>query len=1650
MTESSVQSRSTTLDTIITAFAALDDRPDGAVVVSRYYRHVPDEELSARPAQTLAGAVKSHLEIAQNRVPGTAEVRVFNPTTETDGWSSARTVIQVVTDDMPFLVDSVTSALVQRDIDIHLVVHPQLRVRRDASGQLLETCDEDCATASGSDAGTGVLSESWMLLTIDRESDEAGREELQAILENVLGDVREAVEDWPTMRTKCLVIAAELEGAPPVGVDREEAAQAVAFLRWMAANHFTFLGYREYSLEATDDGDVIRPLPGTGLGMLQQDPPADKPLIPLSPQSSAKAREQGVLVLTKANSRSTVHRPAYLDYVGVRTYAPDGQTLGEKRFLGLYASTAYTESVLRLPVVAEKVAAILERSGLAADSHTGKDLVEVLETYPRDELIQATPEQLYETAMAVTQLQERRRTKLFLREDDFGRFVSCQVYIPRDRYNTGVRTRMAAILKDAFHGESVEFTARVSERALSRLQFVVRVPVGERLQSLTESQRSDLEHRLVEVSRNWSDRLGDGLRGRLGEVEGDRLLDRFGRGFPTGYEETFSVVQGVADLHHLDRLGDVRRTSVALYRPTDSAENLRRFKLFRIDPLSLTDILPIFTDMGVEVVDEQPYEVTRSDGSPLHVYDFGLRVNDPQIWSGVSHEDLRDLFEGAVLAVWDGRAESDGFNQLVLAARLTWRQVVILRTVAKYLRQTQATFSQSYFEDALVSNPAIATDLVALFETRFDPELFGGEASKERAVAEREIAERITSALDEVSSLDEDRIIRSFLSVMQATLRTNFFQTVGAASADAAADGAGEGEGAADAKPYVSLKLNPKAIPDLPAPRPAYEIWVYSPQVEGVHLRFGSVARGGLRWSDRREDFRTEILGLVKAQMVKNAVIVPTGSKGGFYAKNLPDPAVSREAWLEEGQSAYRTFISGLLDLTDNRVGTDIEAPKRVVRHDGDDPYLVVAADKGTATFSDIANGVAQSYGFWLDDAFASGGSAGYDHKAMGITARGAWESVKRHFREMGVDSQAEDFTVVGVGDMSGDVFGNGMLLSEHIRLVAAFDHRHIFIDPNPVAAQSFQERKRLFELPRSSWDDYDRSLISTGGGVFPRTLKSIAITPEVRAALGLPDDATTMTPTELIHAIVLAPVDLFWNGGIGTYVKASSESHLEIGDRANDAIRVNGNELRVKVVGEGGNLGLSQLGRIEAALSGVRVNTDAIDNSAGVDTSDHEVNIKILLGDVVRRGDLTTEERNTLLASMTDDVADHVLRDNYEQNVLLGNARAQEVSMVPVHMRLMAWLEERGELDRALEFLPTDAEIEKRASEGLGLKSPEFAVLVAYAKLALKKDILKSDLPDDPYFEATLADYFPAPLREAYAAELGEHPLRREIVTNSVVNSMVNRGGITFAFRAQEEAAGSPEQVARAFTVCREVFDLRGYVEAVEALDNLVPTSVQTELYLEFRRLLDRAVRWLLAARPNRLDITTEVERFAPVVAELAPRIPELLQGSERERVVTQAAHWEAAGAPTELAQRAASLLDSYSLLDVVDIASDLDHTPSDVAEVYFRMSERFGIDGMLTRIAGLPRDDRWDALARGALRDDLYGVLEAFTRNAFEFEADLDGDGPVTAEERMEAWSQANADGVARGASQLTGIRSLEKPNIAALSVALRALRSMVRSGK
>jgi glutamate dehydrogenase len=1589
-----------------------------------YYRHVATEDLLARAPEDLLGAALAQREAAQSRPVGTAKVEVFNPEVEEHGWASGHTVVQVITDDMPFLVDSVSAELLRRGRSVHLLVHPTMSVRRDAAGELQELLLGDAAGDAGVDGGFGQVRESWMHLEIDRDSDAAEREAIADGLRSVLANVREAVEDWPKMRAACSRIAEELVQDPPPGIPAVEVDQAHQLLEWLADNHFTFLGYREYALHRAPEADRLEGVHGTGLGLLRYDPTGEG--VRLSEQARTVARAHDLLVITKANSRATVHRSTYLDYISVKQFDEAGEVTGEKRFLGLFTSNAYTESVTRVPVVRDKVAAVFERSGFLPDSHSGKDLLEVLETYPRDELFQADEALLYENATTVLHLQERRKTKLFLRRDRFGRFMSCLVYIPRDRYNTGVRLRMESILRQAFSGATVDYTTRVSESVLARLHFVVRVPAGQRIPDVDQAV---LERQLIDATRTWDEDLGEAARQSYGEEAAGRLSGLYGRAFPEAYKEDFTPRVGVADIRHMDDLLSDEATGLNMYQEPAAPSNERRFKLYRRRPLSLTQVLPVFTHMGAEVVDERPYEIARGDGVSLFIYDFGLRVKGEKVWVAEGGRDrVRELFQEAVRAVWNGDAESDGFNALVLGAGLTWRQVVILRTVAKYLRQTGSTFSQDYVESALASNPRLAARLVALFEARFDPSQYAGGAGEARQAAEEEICAEITKGLDDVKSLDHDRIIRAFLGVITATLRTNYYQ----------------GEASGEPKSYVSLKLNPKQVPDLPAPRPQFEIFVYSPRVEGVHLRFGPVARGGLRWSDRREDFRTEILGLVKAQMVKNAVIVPTGSKGGFYAKQLPDPSTDRDAWLGEGIAAYKVFISGLLDVTDNREGGAIVPPAQVVRHDSDDPYLVVAADKGTATFSDIANGVAQSYGFWLDDAFASGGSAGYDHKVMGITARGAWESVKRHFREMGVDTQTQDFTAVGIGDMSGDVFGNGMLLSEHIRLVAAFDHRHIFIDPEPDAATSFRERQRLFELPRSSWADYDTSLISEGGGVFDRSLKSVTITPEMTKALGLPENAAHLTPAELMKAILQAPVDLLWNGGIGTYVKAASESNADIGDRANDAIRVDGAMLRVKAIGEGGNLGLSQLGRVEASLNGVRVNTDAIDNSAGVDTSDHEVNIKILLTGLVRAGDLTLKQRNALLASMTDDVAHQVLRDNYEQNVLLGNARAQEHPMLPVHERLIHWLEDRGELDRALEFLPGDGELARRFQDGRGLKSPEFSVLVAYAKLALKQDLLPSELPDDPWFQQTLGDYFPAALREQFGSDLAQHPLRREIITNAVVNSMVNRGGITFAFRAMEETGATPEQIARAFVVCREIFDLPTFVREVEKLDTVIPTHVQSQLYLEFRRLIDRSVRWFLTSRPSRLDVASEVARFGTVAREFAPRIPELLRGVELQRLERNARALEQVGVPEEVALRSASLLDQFSLLDIVDIATDTGESPADVAPLYFVLSERFGIDAMLTRVTNLPRDDRWDALARGALRDDLYAVLESLVRSVMD--ASTAGAEPLA---RYEQWAKVNAESLARARTSLSGIERLDRPNIAALSVALRTLRSVIRSG-
>jgi glutamate dehydrogenase len=1574
----------------------------------RYYKHVTAADIAGRDPLDVFAAAVSQRELALHRPQGTSAVRVFTPTLDEHGWASGHTVVEVVTDDMPFLVDSVTSFLTRRGSVIHLVIHPIIVVRRTITGELVDTLDDK----PGAQVPADAVRESWIHVEIDRVTDPDTCLGLDAGLRHALSDVREAVEDWGKMREAALRIADGIATSPPPLPDAE-VSEAWELLRWLADDHFTFLGYREYDLVDDDKGGSLVARPGSGLGILRSDAQESTSFASMTPEVRAKAREPRMLVLTKANSRSTVHRPAYLDYVGLKTFDDDGVVTGERRFLGLFTSSAYAESVQRIPVLRRKVREVLEASGFPANSHSGKDLLQILESYPRDELFQIEPDHLLEIALSVQRLQERRQTRLFLRRDVYGRYMSCMVYLPLDRYTTDVRHAIEEILSEALHGDTVDWEARVAESVLARLLFVVRVRKGE---TVPEVDHDDLERRLVEATRSWADDYVDALVDQCGEEKAAVLLKQYRDAFPEAYKEDFPARTAVADLKQLEVLAE-GATALNLYQPFGAGPGERRFKIYRDGAaVSLSQVLPVLQRMGVEVVDERPYAIERPDRPPAWIYDFGLRYDGLADSGG----DVKQRFQEAFAAAWGGEAESDGFNALVTRAGLTWRQAMVLRAYAKYLRQAGSTFSQEYLEQCLTTYVPITRQLVRLFEARLDPDV-----SSDREELTAALTEEITGALDSVGSLDHDRILRSYLALIHATLRTNYFQP--------GADGR-------PYKAYVSFKLDPQRLPELPAPRPRFEIWVYSPQVEGVHLRFGAVARGGLRWSDRREDFRTEVLGLVKAQAVKNAVIVPVGAKGGFVVKGgRVDPA-DREAVIAEGVDRYRTFVSALLDLTDNRVDGTVEPPTRVVRHDGDDPYLVVAADKGTATFSDIANEVALSYGFWLGDAFASGGSAGYDHKAMGITARGAWESVKRHFREVDLDTQSQDFTVVGVGDMSGDVFGNGMLLSEHIRLLAAFDHRHVFLDPDPDASASFKERKRLFELARSSWADYEPSLISAGGGVYPRTAKSVPVSPQVRQGLGIPGTAAHVTPQELMKAILAAPVDLLWNGGIGTYVKASTETSAEVGDKANDAIRVDADQLRCRVVGEGGNLGLTQRGRVEAAQHGVRLNTDAIDNSAGVDTSDHEVNIKILLDTVVRAGDLTAKQRNELLASMTDDVAAHVLRDNYEQNVLLGNARVQSHSMLTVHQRFIRDLEHKGGLDRELEFLPSDTVIDARHASGAGLTSPEFAVLVAYSKMTLKHDLLDSGLPDEPYFRAVARRYFPPAVTERYSDRIDTHPLRREIITTGVVNELINRAGITFVFRAIEETGASAVQVARAAAVVREVFGLPEFWASVEALDNQVPTRAQTALYLECRRLVDRATRWLLQSRRSVLDVEAEIERFVPV-QHLKGLIPVLLRGNEAERLERRTRELVGLGAPEDLARATASMLDAFSLLDVVELAQAVGEDPEKVGRLYFALSERFEVDRMLSRITALPRDDRWSALARMALRYDLYGALAGLTRNVL-----AGTPGVEDPDERIARWQEANAEGLARAQATLVEIATSESFDLATLSVALRVIRTLV----
>jgi glutamate dehydrogenase len=1541
--------------------------------------------------------LQSHYRLGSHRPAGESRVAVY-PLGDSGGLGPA---LQVVTDDGAMLMDSVTVLLHRLGVGYAAIMNPVFHVRRNETGDLLAVSPKDSA-------GDGI-DETWIHVQLSPSVDRRALHEAERLLPGVLADLRRVAADSTAMIAVLDGLANDVESNANGQYPGDDNDDVASLLRWLAAGHFTLLGYQRCPVR---DGRVSGDAATTSLGVLRRRK-GSRPRLTLDDE---------LLALAQTDVASYLRFGAYPYVFAVRENA--GGNIFEHRLIGLFTVAAMNADVLEIPIISRRVHEVLTLADLDP-GHPGQLLLDVIQTVPRSELFVRSAAELLAMAKSVVDLGSGRRALLFLRADRLEYFVSCLVYLPRDRYTTAVRLQIEDILVQEFGGTSLEFTARVTESPWALLHFMVRLRDASSTKiDTSDANRVRLQALLTEAARTWSDRLIT----EAASADVDPLeAEHYAGVFTEAYKQFVTPADAINDITIFDELTD---DSVKLVLSDhDYDETVRLTWYLGGRTASLSELLPMLQSMGVVVLEERPFTVLRPDGLPIWIYQFKIAPQPtvPLARPGPEREATAQRFADAVTAIWEGRAEVDRFNELVMRADLTWQQVVLLRSYAKYLRQAGFAYSQPLIESVVNENPSTAGALVALFEALFDPDPSSSKSRDAQAAAAV-----VATDIDALVSMDTDRVLRAFAELIQATLRTNYFVTH---------------TGSARSQNVLSLKLDAQLIEELPLPRPRFEIFVYSPRVEGVHLRFGYVARGGLRWSDRREDFRTEVLGLVKAQAVKNAVIVPVGAKGGFVVKQPPlpsgDAAADRDANRNEGIACYKLFISGLLDVTDNvdHVTREISAPREVVRRDGNDAYLVVAADKGTATFSDIANEVAGSYGFWLGDAFASGGSVGYDHKAMGITAKGTWEAVKRHFREMGVDTQTEDFTVVGVGDMSGDVFGNGMLLSKHIRLLAAFDHRHIFLDPDPDPASSWQERQRMFDLPRSSWDDYDTSLISAGGGVYSREHKSIPISDQVRAALGIEDAVTDMTPPNLVRAILRAPVDLLFNGGIGTYIKAEAESDADVGDRANDALRVNANQLRAKVVGEGGNLGVTALGRVEFDLCGGRINTDAMDNSAGVDCSDHEVNIKILIDAQVTAGEIDPGERTQLLESMTGEVAELVLADNADQNDLMGTSRANAPGLLPVHADQIKYLVAERGLNRELEALPSEKEIARRLEVGLGLTSPELATLMAHVKLTLKDELLETDLPDQEVFARKLPGYFPSQLRARCGSAIRSHQLRREIVTTMLVNDLVDTAGISYDFRITHDTGVSPVDAVRTYAATDAIFGIGPLWHSIREAG--LPIAVSDQMTLDTRRLIDRAGRWLLNYRPQPLAVGAELNRFGNKVAELTPRMSEWLRGDDKAIVEKEAAEFVRQGASDELGYMVAVGLYRYSLLDIIDVADIEDREPAEVADTYFALMDRLGTDGLLTAVSELPRTDRWHSLARLAIRDDVYSSLRSLC-----FDVLAVGEPDETGEEKIAEWEHTSASRVERARRTLIEIYEGGQRDLATLSVAARQIRSMTRT--
>ncbi|PRB81350.1 NAD-glutamate dehydrogenase [Pseudomonas sp. MYb185] len=1578
-----------------------------AVFARDFFSITTLQELLSRHDTDLLGSVLSGWRMLQQFAGHGSKVHVFNPDVQGHGWQSSHTVVQLLHADAPFLVDSVRIELQRQGYAIHILQNSVFKVARNADGQLqrIEPAAAD---------GPGLHGESVMHIEIDRCQLPAALNELQTGLQQALNYVEGVVNDFAPMQRQVQELIGRLAGADFDWFDVSQREEATAFLDWLLDDNFTFLGYERFAIDQGLPEGRLGMQPQHSLGAAALEPP-DEDIEGLPQEVLEYLRCPVLLSFAKSSRTSRVHRPAYPDYVSIREVNAAGEVVLEHRFCGLYTSRVYSADVYNIPWLRHKVEAVRQDSGFEPHSHLGKELDQVLQELPRDDLFQISSQQLSETALSIVQIQERNLIRLFLRRGNYGRFYYCLAYVPREIYSTAIRRQIQQVLMDRLEASDSEFWTFFSESQLARVQFILRVDPRRNL----EIDHVKLERDVIQACRSWHDDFSAQLQDTLGEATATEVLVQFGDGFPVGYSDRYNPATGVADLQHLLQLDEGNPLAMSFYQPLNAKPDELHCKLYHFGgSLPLSDVMPILDNLGLRVLGEFPFQICRQDGQSYWVHDFVFtNALAPEMDIG----DVNELFGEAFTAIWNGQAENDSFNRLILLAGIHWREAALMRALARYIKQIRMGFELPYLAATLATHAPIARELVRLFKTRF---FLARKASA--GELEEKLEQAIVGALEQVAVLNEDRILRRYLELIKACVRTNFYQH----------DAQGQ------AKDYISLKFDPAGIPELPLPRPMYEIFVYSPRVEGVHLRGGKVARGGLRWSDREEDYRTEVLGLVKAQQVKNAVIVPVGAKGGFVPRRLPQGA-GRDAIQQEAIACYRVFIQGLLDITDNLIEGQVVPPEQVIRHDGDDFYLVVAADKGTASFSDIANGIAADYGFWLGDAFASGGSVGYDHKAMGITARGAWISVQRHFHELGINVQEDPVSAIGIGDMSGDVFGNGLLRSRSVRLLAAFNHQDIFIDPDPDASRSFEERQRLYDLPRSSWADYNPELISAGGGVFSRSLKQITLTPQIREVFDIVEQQ--LTPAELIHRLLKAPVDLLWNGGIGTYIKASTESHADVGDKTNDALRVDGRDLRCKVIGEGGNLGMTQLGRIEYCLNGGAANTDFIDNAGGVNCSDHEVNIKILLNEVVAAGDMTVKQRNALLAEMTEAVAALVLASNYKQSQAISLAQGQAARAMVEYQRFISGMEASGKLSRSLEFLPDDEQLADRAGKGLGLTRPELSVLISYSKADLKEQLVDSAVPEDPWLAREMATAFPPRLVREQTAALAHHRLRREIIATQLANNLVNHMGITFLRRLEQSTGASPGQIVAAYVVARDVFKLMEQFHSIEQLDHQLSAAIQLELMDELMRLARRATRWFIRRRGKELQPAAEVEHFAPQIQALGERFDGMLEGSVHELWQTRFDHYTAAGVPAPIARLVAGTVHFYTMLGMITAADTTGQPVERVAQVFFTLGSELQLTWFGSQINALPVGSHWQALAREAYRDELENQLGSITVTALQMS---EPETPVA--ELVSTWLERNHAPVQRWQELLNELRSAGQSDYPMTAVAMRELTDLANDAR